>query len=180
VLDFLMSTMHASSVGMWHGLIVAVLILLPFPFYWYLWNFPDRWMRICGKGVNPSHRMAQVSHLLKALQIFALLSVATISRPPLICIALLAFGQYLNYRVYALLGEEGVYYGASFGKKLPWVENFPFGYFRDPQYVGSILSLIGCSFWVPWQFISLWIAGYIFMILVERRENPNSRITQIS
>jgi methylene-fatty-acyl-phospholipid synthase len=82
--------------------------------------------------------------------------------------------------VYALLGEEGVYYGASFGKKLPWVEKFPFGYFRDPQYVGSILSLIGCSFWVPWQFISLWISGYIFMILVERRENPNSRVSQIS
>lgn len=97
-LVFLTSTMHASSVGMWHGLIVAVVILLPFPFYWYLWNFPERWMQICGKGVNPSHRMAQVSHLLKALQIFALLSVATISRPPLICIALLAFGQYLNYR----------------------------------------------------------------------------------
>jgi hypothetical protein len=114
VLDFLTSTMHASSVGMWHGLIVAVVILLPFPFYWYLWNFPDRWMQICGKGVNPSHRMAQVSHLLKALQIFALLSVATISRPPLICIALLAFGQYLNYR-YVLTATSYLWKMISWG-----------------------------------------------------------------
>jgi hypothetical protein len=59
--------------------------------------------------------------------------------------------------VYLLLGEDGVYYGARFGKKLPWVEKFPFGYFRDPQYVGSILSLFGVSCWVPWRFIALWI-----------------------
>ncbi len=34
---------------------------------------------------------------------------------------------------------------------LPWVEKIPFGYFYDPQYVGSIINLIGYSFWVPWQ-----------------------------
>jgi methylene-fatty-acyl-phospholipid synthase len=84
------------------------------------------------------------------------------------------------YRVYLLLGEDGVYYGARFGKKLPWVEKFPFGYFRDPQYVGSILSLFGVSCWVPWHFIALWILGYIFMMFIEREEDPNTRAEHIS
>lgn len=55
-----------------------------------------------------------------------------------------------------------------------------FGYFYDSQYVGSIINLIGCSFWVPWQFIALWIIGYIFIIMVERGKNPNSQATHIS
>lgn len=83
-------------------------------------------------------------------------------------------------RVIDLLGEEGVYYGARFGKKLPWVEKFPFGYFRDPQYVGSIMSLLGVSCWVPFRFIALWIIGYFFMMVIEREEDSNSREVHIS
>ncbi|KAG0616432.1 hypothetical protein M758_5G115100 [Ceratodon purpureus] len=165
--------------GMIHSLVVSLFVLSPFPFYWYLWTYPKKWLKMC-EGVDPSHRMAQVAHLLKSLQILGLLSVATFSVPPIICVALFGFGQFLNYRVIDLLGEDGVYYGARFGKKLPWVEKFPFGYFRDPQYVGSIMSLLGVSCWVPFPFIALWIVGYFFMMVIEREEDSNSRAVHIS
>lgn len=82
----------------------AVGVLLPFPFYWALWNHPQRWVDLCGGGgggggVDPCRRMAQVSHVLKALQLLALASVASFSwPPPLYSVALLAVGQYLNFK----------------------------------------------------------------------------------
>lgn len=79
------------------------------------------------------------------------------------------------FRVYQLLGEAGTYYGVRFGKNLPWVTEFPFGYIKDPQYVGSILSLLACLCWVPFQYIFLWILGYVFMIWVESTEDPTTR-----
>lgn len=79
------------------------------------------------------------------------------------------------FRVYQLLGEAGTYYGVRFGKNIPWVTEFPFGYIKDPQYVGSILSLLACLCWVPFQYIFLWILGYVFMIWVESTEDPTTR-----
>jgi phosphatidyl-N-methylethanolamine N-methyltransferase len=77
----------------------AVGVLLPFPFYYALWTNPQRWVDLCGRGVDPCHRMAQVSHVLKALQLLALASVASFSwPPPLYFFALLAAGQYLNFK----------------------------------------------------------------------------------
>lgn len=169
---------HLPLPGIIHGLLVSVFVLSPFPFYWYLWTYPKKWIKIC-EGVDPSHRMAQIAHILKSLQIISVVSVATFSPPPLICVVLFALGQILNYRVYDLLGEEGVYYGGCFGKDLPWVEKFPFGYFRDPQYVGSIMSLLGVSCWVPFPFIALWTVGYVFMMFLEQ-EDPKSRAVHIS
>ncbi|THU66354.1 hypothetical protein C4D60_Mb05t13260 [Musa balbisiana] len=80
-----------------------------------------------------------------------------------------------EFWVYQLLGEAGTYYGVRFGKNLPWVTEFPFGYIKDPQYVGSILSLLACLCWVPFQYIFLWILGYVFMIWVESTEDPTTR-----
>lgn len=79
------------------------------------------------------------------------------------------------YRVYQLLGESGTYYGVRFGKNIPWVTEFPFGYISDPQYIGSIMSLVACLSWVPFQYILLWVLGYVLMIRVESRENPATR-----
>ncbi|KAF6167441.1 hypothetical protein GIB67_018761 [Kingdonia uniflora] len=81
--------------------------------------------------------------------------------------------------VYQLLGESGIYYGVRFGKNIPWVTEFPFGYIRDPQYVGSIMSLLACLPWVPFQYIFLWILGYVLMILVESKENSATRAKPI-
>lgn len=86
----------------------------------------------------------------------------------------------VTYRVYQLLGESGTYYGVRFGKNIPWVTEFPFGYIKDPQYVGSILSLLACLSWVPIQYILLWILGYVFMIYLESKEDPATRAKALS
>lgn len=85
-----------------------------------------------------------------------------------------------NCRVYQLLGEAGTYYGVRFGKNIPWVTEFPFGVIRDPQYVGSILSLLACLSWVPFLYIFLWVLGYAFMIQVESKEDPATRAKPLS
>lgn len=85
-----------------------------------------------------------------------------------------------NCRVYQLLGESGTYYGVRFGKNIPWVTEFPFGVIRDPQYVGSILSLLACLSWVPFLYIFLWVLGYVFMIQVESKEDPATRAKPLS
>lgn len=82
---------------------------------------------------------------------------------------------FANNRVYQLLGEAGTYYGVRFGKTIPWVTEFPFGVIKDPQYVGSIMSLLACFLWVPFQYILLWVLGYVFMMHVESKEDPSTR-----
>ncbi|RQO88531.1 hypothetical protein POPTR_003G182400v4 [Populus trichocarpa] len=117
--------------------------------------------------------MDYVSHFLKLLQFISLFSVSTLSwPPPLYFWPLFGFGQFLNFRVYQLLGEAGTYYGVRFGKNVPWVTEFPFGVIRDPQYVGSVLSLFACLSWVPFQYVLLWTLGYVFMIHLESKEDP--------
>ncbi|ERN18706.1 hypothetical protein AMTR_s00065p00211190 [Amborella trichopoda] len=81
----------------------------------------------------------------------------------------------LDSMVYQLLGESGTYYGVRFGKKIAWVTEFPFGYIRDPQYVGSILSLVALLCWIPSQYVLLWILGYFFMMCIESKEEPSTR-----
>ncbi|RAL41404.1 hypothetical protein DM860_010198 [Cuscuta australis] len=158
------------------GLMGWMGVISPFPFYYWLWNHPQTWVDLCGRGRDPSHVMAMVSHVLKLLQFLSLFSVSTLSWPPPFYFwPLFSFGQFLNFRVYALLGESGTYYSVRFGKRIPWVTQFPFGVIRDPQYVGSILSLVACVSWVPLSYILLWILGYVFMIHVESEEDPSTR-----
>jgi hypothetical protein len=81
------------------GILLGTAILSPFPFYWYLWRWPQKYVNLCGAGVDPSHRMAQISAVLKALQICALLSVSSFHTwPPWWSIVLVAAGQFLNTR----------------------------------------------------------------------------------
>ncbi|KAF4356039.1 hypothetical protein F8388_026042 [Cannabis sativa] len=163
------------------GIAAGIGVILPFPFYYWLWSYPQTWVDLCGKARDPSKVMALVSHFIKLIQFISLLSVSTLSwPPPLYFWPLIAFGQFLNFRVYQLLGESGTYYGVRFGKKIPWVTEFPFGYIQDPQYVGSIMSLLACSSWVPFQYILLWTLGYVFMIIIESKEDPNTRANPIS
>jgi Phospholipid methyltransferase len=85
-----------------------------------------------------------------------------------------------HFRVYQLLGEAGTYYGVRFGKTVPWVTEFPFGYIKDPQYTGSVLSLLAFLCWVPMEYVMVWIIGYIFMIWVEFKEDQLTRAKSIS
>ncbi|XP_052182454.1 phosphatidyl-N-methylethanolamine N-methyltransferase isoform X4 [Diospyros lotus] len=158
------------------GIGACIGVLLPFPYYYWLWRNPQSWVELCGKGRDPSKVMARVSHLLKLLQFVSLFSVSSFSwPPPLYFWPLFLFGQFLNFRVYQLIGESGTYYGVRFGKNIPWVTEFPFEVIRDPQYVGSIMSLLACLSWVPFLYILLWILSYVFTIWLELEEDPATR-----
>eukprot|EP00850_Spirogloea_muscicola_P021811 SM000262S09890 [mRNA] locus=s262:80297:83315:- [translate_table: standard] len=154
--------------------LLCLAVALPFCFYWYLWTHPRRWVAWC-RGADPCRTMARTAHLLKLVQAAAVLSQSTLRWPPWYCVLAIAAGQALNIRVYQLLGESGVYYGVRFGKYVPWVVDFPFTYIQDPQYIGSILTLLGCLCWAPWLLIAVWAAGYLFMIVLERHENVKTR-----
>lgn len=81
------------------GILAAIGVVLPFPFYWWLWTNPQSWVSLCGQGRDPSTVMARVSHVLKAAQLLSLFSVASLSwPPPLYFWPLIAFGQFLNFR----------------------------------------------------------------------------------
>lgn len=80
------------------SVLVSTGVLLPFPFYCFLWTYPQIWVDFCGKGSDPCHRMAQVSHFLKLLQFLAIFSVAHFSWPPWYCFLPFALGQFLNFR----------------------------------------------------------------------------------
>ena len=81
------------------GIFAAVGVLLPFPYYYWLWTNPQAWVNLCGKYKDPSKVMAYVSHFFKLLQFISLFSVSTLSwPPPLYFWPLFGFGQFLNFR----------------------------------------------------------------------------------
>lgn len=83
---------------------------------------------------------------------------------------LLAFGQHLNYKVYELLGVDGVYYGARFGKSIPWVTSYPYSAMQDPQYVGCIFSLLGvAALGLPLELVIWWLANYFYLMWLESK-----------
>ena len=60
-------------------------------------------------------------------------------------IALVAVGQSLNFGIYRAIGIDGVYYGIKLGKRVPWVTGFPFSVCPHPQYVGSVMTILGLA-----------------------------------
>ena len=120
-----------------------------------------------------------LAHMLKALQVVLLaactdwgaVTALSLWQWALI-VAFIVSGQFLNLRVYDLLGEAGVYYGARFGVHIPWVTAWPYSHIRDPQYVGAILTLLGLSFIIPWEvrlirvdfrpFLALYVSSTFF------------------
>lgn len=86
------------------GIWACLGVISPFPFYYFLWNNPQSWVDLCGRGRDPCRVMALVSHFLKLAQFIALFSVSTLSwPPPLYFWPLFLFGQFLNFRSGALL-----------------------------------------------------------------------------
>jgi methylene-fatty-acyl-phospholipid synthase len=59
---------------------------------------------------------------------------------------LIAGGQILNLSVFHRLGKVGVFYGNRLGYEVPWHLEFPFSFFKHPQYVGTLLSIWGFFF----------------------------------
>lgn len=86
------------------GIAAAIGVLSPFPFYYWLWTSPQTWVALCGKGRDPCKVMAYVAHFLKLIQFLSLFSVSTISwPPPLYFWPLIAFGQFINFRLVLLV-----------------------------------------------------------------------------
>jgi methylene-fatty-acyl-phospholipid synthase len=159
--------------------------------YTLIWLRPRLWLALCSHpslaGIAPTRAMALCAHALKALQ-FALCAALFLeqqphsARPSLLAAflangiknilpgaALLVLGQHLNYCVYVLLGEEGVYYGSKLGCAIPWVREWPYSHVRDPQYVGALASLLGAfllRLMSPRVCIA-WGLNYLFLMALE-------------
>jgi len=156
---------------------VSALLYLSVPFYAYLWYYPEKWMSFVAP-LDPSVAMCRASTCIKAIQYstaFLIVQFSLSDYPIWVYVLALAcagFGQYLNYKVYQLLGINGVYYGVRFGKHIPWVTAWPYSVMANPQYIGCILTLVGLAVWMPWHFTLNGVISYIVIIIWIESEIP--------
>jgi methylene-fatty-acyl-phospholipid synthase len=118
--------------------------------------------------------MSRLAWALKLVQFSSMAALselpklqANLRRPELALPALLlaGAGQTLNALVYKHLGHDGVYYGFKFGKKVPWVTAFPYSHMRDPQYIGTLLSLAAAwTIGFPVELCSWWALNYFYLM----------------
>ncbi len=141
-----------------------------------------------GAASHPTAATACVSHAV--VQFTAVLLWWSCNREQGICLdpsrigliqwlaalALVAFGQSLNAGIFTAIGHEGVYYGFKLGKKVPWVNGWPFDTVSHPQYVGSVLTVWGMAALVWGQappslpvLVALWTALYVITGVQEDR-----------
>jgi hypothetical protein len=179
------------NIQMLHDLApILTCLSLPHLLYVIVWTRPRIWVDFCdywGLG-EPFHAFAGSAHLLKMIQMTALLhwiygpnfvSVNTIQRiirdafdllqsdipRTILILQLIGIGQLLNVAVYKAIGEAGVYYGTRLGIKVAWVNSFPFTVLADPQYLGATLTFWGLFlFWMDSITISRGI--HVLMIAV--------------
>ncbi len=62
-----------------------------------------------------------------------------------------------------------MYYGVRFGKSIPWVTEYPYSAMRDPQYIGCIFTLLGCSILMPTELCMWWLANYFYLMWLESK-----------
>jgi methylene-fatty-acyl-phospholipid synthase len=154
---------------------------LPCALYTFVWHRPRAWSRLVAPTA-PITAFRNAAVLLKAA-LWALLAVNASVESDValvlkwwpvyaVAVALVAFGQLLNYRVFALLGTEGVYYGCRFGAKIEWVTAWPYSHISNPQYVGCMLTLLGGSLFLPFWATVNGLASYAYLCHLERYEPP--------
>jgi methylene-fatty-acyl-phospholipid synthase len=68
---------------------------------------------------------------------------ARVTAATVVGLVAMAAGQALNASVFYRLGRIGAFYGAQFGREVPWSRAFPFSVFKHPQYVGTVTSIWG-------------------------------------
>ena len=127
----------------------------------------------------PFQRMAFLAHALKCLQFLLLAActnwstlIANAQTTRVVVPAALFFGagQHLNAMVYLRLKQVGVYYGARFGRHVPWVHGWPYSHIRDPQYVGALLSVVGAALLggeSTHVILCAWGLNYLYLIMLE-------------
>lgn len=173
------------------GLVATALLSIERLTYWRAWNAPDAFQRFVHRhprllGTDPVVALRRLFYGFKAIQIAVLvgwcmlfgatwLPQPTAPWPVLVTgVALLAFGQSLNFGVLLRLKSTGVFYGNRFGRETEWHTGFPFSLVPHPQYLGALLSV--------WAFLLImrypnpdWLALplvstvlYAFAVWVER------------
>ena len=93
-------------------------------------------------------------------------------------ILLIVFGQVLNMSAYCALGVNGIYYGKEYGvvKNMNY-ESFPYSHFRDPQYTGCILTLLGLLFYIlrktcdPYSILLIVYTIVLYVLTMKVEEN---------
>jgi len=171
--------------------IAAVLLGLERLTYWWTWNYPQAFERAaCAGGWisdgDPVVLLRRLFYGFKAIQIGVLigwcmlfgqtwLPLPTASALVLFAgLALLAFGQALNFGVIFRLKSDGMFYGNRFGRSIEWQTGFPFSVVPHPQYLGALISVWGFMLimrypnpdWLALPLVST--ALYAFGIWVER------------
>eukprot|EP00793_Prasinoderma_coloniale_P000020 PRCOL_00005528-RA len=169
----------------------AAALALPHAVYALVWTRPTAFARASGAArhgpVAIAKQFATLAVGMKVIQLLFYLRwylitiegdesgdvgrllVSTFSRAGATRLAaaavLLCSGGSLNHAVYTTLGAVGVYYGNRFGAVIPWVEGYPFNVFPHPQYLGSILCLVGgmaayhCMLYVITSIVETYIDG---------------------
>uniref|UniRef100_A0A6B2LM56 phosphatidyl-N-methylethanolamine N-methyltransferase n=1 Tax=Arcella intermedia TaxID=1963864 RepID=A0A6B2LM56_9EUKA len=153
--------------------LLSVSWYLSVAFYAYLWHNPEKWMAWTAPG-DPALVMSRASMAIRGVQYAAALGLAEwtvgwryagwVYAAALVAVVV---GQVLNFRVYQLLGVDGVYYGVRYGKKVPWVTEWPYSFMRDPQYIGCIFTILGFSVWLPLHFTVNGVISYLVLIYLE-------------
>lgn len=181
----------------------TAMLVCPFVYYFFLWHWPYYWCKFSeALGIKPAYLMSYFAHGMKLLQFAVILGVGQGTVPSLIGaplnmvlppqfhlrtyeltvdaltvldLALIFAGQALNSGVYSALGTTGTYYGVRFGEQVPWVTAFPYNLgLPDPQYWGSILTLVGLINFFQLKkapyYVVVNILSYVFMMVVESTE----------
>ena len=95
-------------------------------------------------------------------------------------VMLIVFGQVLNLSAYCTLGVNGIYYGKEYGvvSNINY-DSFPYSHFRDPQYTGCILTLVGLLFYIMretcdlYSIILIVYTIVLYMLTIEVEKNCN-------
>ena len=145
--------------------------LFPYVLYAFTFKYP--------KFVSRFLNQKQIIHLSQALKLIDVCcAIPTLYKAGVngagICVGLpLVFvGQYLNELVYTILGDGGVYYGVELQTvQKRKIGGFPFTLY-DPQYKGSIMTIIGGAFCFNTTrdlmiILIPWMVAYFSIIIVE-------------
>jgi hypothetical protein len=152
---------------------VAALItaLLPYMVYTWVYKSPSSFSRFFTQK-----QFIEFAQWTKILSIFC--AAPTMFRSGVnahgLCIGLpfAVIGQYLSEVVYSALGDAGVYYGIELAVVKPRrITGFPFE-ISDPQYRGSLLTVIGFLLFFnttreSGRIITAWILAYFYQICME-------------
>ncbi|ORE86401.1 hypothetical protein ATO7_13928 [Oceanococcus atlanticus] len=125
--------------------------------YIYVWRRPRAFASRCRRwrlAADPVAGLERLFYLFKVIQILvfaAWIFMFSAGQWPQLAawpflsggIVLILVGQMLNLMTFWRLGRVGIFYGVRFGHEVAWCRQFPFSVFRNPQYLGTVLSIWG-------------------------------------